>query len=177
MLTIYILPLQLLCIIVNEQSDIAAFANYVPSEADFKPAASAPAALAPAAAVPKPVFTPAAPVPASISSVAKSFIGAGIGSRIFASPLAKKLAAEKNIDLSSLGGSGSGPSGRIRAQDVLTASPVQQQATAGSAPSGAYQDTSITNIRQVIAKRLLMSKQTVPHYYLSVEIEVDELLK
>lgn len=102
------------------------------------------------------------------------FPSSGIGGRIFASPLAKKLAADKNIDLSLLAGSGTGPNGRIRAQDVLSA-PAQQ--ALGAAPSSAYTDISLTNMRQVIAKRLLQSKQTVPHYYLSVEIDIDDLLK
>ena len=104
----------------------------------------------------------------------------GLAGRLFASPLAKKLASEKGIDLAALAGQGTGPSGRIRAQDVLTASPARMAAgaAAGAAASaGAFQDISLTNMRQVIAKRLLMSKQTVPHYYLSVEIQVDELLK
>ena len=107
----------------------------------------------------------------------------GLAGRLFASPLAKKLASEKGIDLAALAGQGTGPSGRIRAQDVLTASPARMAAgaagagAAASAGAGAFQDISLTNMRQVIAKRLLMSKQTVPHYYLSVEIQVDELLK
>src|SRR5699024_780687 len=100
-----------------------------------------------------------------------------IGGRIFASPLAKRLAAEKGIDLSQIAGAGSGPSGRIRAQDVLTATPQQAAIGGAPAPAGAFRDVDLTNMRQVIAKRLLISKQTVPHYYLSVEIEVDELLK
>lgn len=107
-----------------------------------------------------------------------SSASSGIAGRLFASPLAKKLASEKGIDLAALAGQGSGPAGRIRAQDVLTATPARMAGAAGAvASAGAFQDISLTNMRQVIAKRLLLSKQTVPHYYLSVEIQVDELLK
>ena len=168
-----------MCIIVSEQSDIAAFANYVPSEADIKPAASAaPEKPAPKVEAPTSVAAASPSSSSPVTSVSKSFSTSGIGGRIFASPLAKKLAVEKGIDLSQLAGSGTGPSGRIRAQDVLTAPAVPAAAFGiGHSAPGAYQDLSLTNIRQVIAKRLLTSKQTVPHYYLSVEIEVDELLK
>lgn len=107
------------------------------------------------------------------TSIPKPISSTGIGGRIFASPLAKKIAAEKGIDLSLL--KGSGPDGRIRAQDVPATTPLIQQATLPLSDS--YEDISTTNIRQVIAKRLSLSKQTIPHYYLNMEIEVDEILR
>ncbi|KAH9388134.1 hypothetical protein TYRP_009342 [Tyrophagus putrescentiae] len=184
---------KLLCIIVSEQSDVAAFSSYVPTGADLEGAAKAeppppqqqastpspppPSAPSAAAAAPSAVAFAAAPSVVT-SSLSPS---SGLAGRLFASPLAKKLASEKGIDLAALAGQGTGPSGRIRAQDVLTASPARMAAGAAgagaAASAGAFQDISLTNMRQVIAKRLLMSKQTVPHYYLSVEIQVDELLK
>lgn len=91
----------------------------------------------------------------------------GAGSRVFASPLARRLAADQGINLSSL--SGSGPGGRIIAQDLVNAP------TSGGIPGGTFSDVQLTGMRRAIAKRLVESKQTIPHYYLSVEIEIDEL--
>ena len=107
------------------------------------------------------------------------------GGRIFASPLAKRIAADKGIDLSNL--KGSGPKGRIVKADVEDAKP-GAQAPAGAAPQQlaegqmlneygmAYTEVSINNIKKITAKRLLESKQTVPHFYLTVECVLDNLL-
>ncbi len=143
-----------------------------------KPAAPAPA-VAPAPAA-KPAAAPAAaPAPAASSG----------GARIFASPLAKRIAAEKGINLA--GVKGSGPNGRIVKADVESAKPGAALATAAApaprpaaAPSGgqpvfvAPGDTRVphTSVRKVIARRMLESKQTVPHFYLTVELEIDALL-
>lgn len=177
---------QLLCIIVPEQSDIGAFANYVPVESSTsektptkssgeQPPKSQPSApVQPTKKVPtseKSSSTIAA-MPASQQIVSQSFTGTA--GRIFASPLAKTIANEKGIDLSRL--SGSGPSGRIRAQDVLNASSNTMTMTTQSMMTS-FEDIPMTNMRQVIAKRLMLSKQTIPHYYLTAEIEVDELLR
>lgn len=110
------------------------------------------------------------------------------GSRVFASPLAKRLASEAGIDLSSI--KGSGPRGRIVKADVENApsSPVasvtHQQSVAYDDPSVktnlygmAYKEIPNNNIRKVVAKRLSESKQTVPHFYLTVECALDSLLK
>ncbi|ELU09274.1 hypothetical protein CAPTEDRAFT_46900, partial [Capitella teleta] len=111
------------------------------------------------------------------------------GARVFASPLARSLAAQKGFDLSQI--TGSGPDGRIRAEDVEKFVP---QATAPAAPAAApaaaapapmatavpganYMDIPLTSVRQVIAKRLLESKTTIPHYYLSIDVQMDDLLK
>lgn len=93
--------------------------------------------------------------------------------RIFASPLARRIASDKGIDLKKI--SGSGPHGRIIKADLNTsesASPKRQ------ASRNDIESTIIphTNIRKIIARRLLESKQTVPHFYLSIECRLDKLL-
>jgi pyruvate dehydrogenase E2 component (dihydrolipoamide acetyltransferase) len=150
------------------------------------PAAAAPKQEAPkaeAAAAPKAEPAPA-PKPASQPAAA----AAPGGQRIFASPLAKRIAADKGIDLASL--KGSGPNGRIVKADVESAKPgapapaaVPKTAPKPAAPAGqpvitAPGDQRIphTAIRKVIARRMLESKQTVPHFYLTVELEIDALL-
>ncbi len=119
------------------------------------------------------------------------------GDRIVASPLAKRIAEQKGVDLSSL--KGSGPNGRIVKADVEgaqpgTAAPAPAAATptqAGSAPSAAapvaptslpdfgipHEDEKLSGVRKVIARRLTESKQTVPHYYLAIDVRLDAMLK
>jgi pyruvate dehydrogenase E2 component (dihydrolipoamide acetyltransferase) len=165
-----------------------------PAPAAPKPA---PAAPKPAAAAPKPVpaapapaaQAAAAPAPAASAPAAKPAAAPG-GGRIFASPLAKRIAAEKGLDLSRI--TGSGPNGRIVKADVESAKPGAAPAAAPiaagaprAAPPSAGQpvfvapgDTRVphTSIRKVIARRMLESKQTVPHFYLTVDLEIDALL-
>ncbi|KAJ3150489.1 pyruvate dehydrogenase complex dihydrolipoamide acetyltransferase component (E2) [Geranomyces michiganensis] len=107
--------------------------------------------------------------------------------RVKASPLAKTLAAEKGIDLSTV--KGTGPDGRIVKEDVLNykapaaaasskaAASGKAPAVPAAAPGAAYVDIPLSNVRKVIASRLLESKQTIPHYYLTQEINVDKILK
>ncbi len=113
-------------------------------------------------------------VPATASSVATSSFQDS--SNIKASPLAKRIAKENNVNLASL--SGTGPHGRIIKDDVL------EFTNSGGAKSGIVRRNSQEfravkngNIRKVIAKRLLESKQTVPHFYLSCEFKIDKLLE
>ena len=105
--------------------------------------------------------------------------------RIIASPLAKRIAAEKGINLASL--KGSGPNGRIVRADVESAKPGAAPAPGPAAaprPATAQPvfvapgDTRVphTAVRKVIARRMLESKQTVPHFYLTAEFEIDALL-
>ena len=112
------------------------------------------------------------------------------GQRLFASPLAKRIAAEKGIDLASL--RGSGPNGRIVKADVENAKPGAAAPAPAAAPKAAPKgapapaqpivtapgDQRIphTAVRKVIARRMRESKQTVPHFYLTVEFEIDALL-
>ena len=147
--------------------------------------ASAPAAAAPAA--PKEAIeikseAPAAAAPAA-TPAAQATEAAPSNRRIFASPLAKKLAKEKGLDLSTV--KGSGEHGRIIRRDVeqaqVVAAPaasakVQPVAAPVVAASGVENKESVKNsqMRKVIAKRLSESKFTAPHYYLTVEVEMDE---
>ncbi len=104
------------------------------------------------------------------------------GERIFASPLARRIAEDKGVDLASV--KGSGPRGRIVKADVENAQPgkpaaAQQAGTAapttmdGDAP---FEEEKVSGVRKVVAKRLTAAKQEVPHYYLSVDIRLDALL-
>ncbi len=103
------------------------------------------------------------------------------GSRVFASPLAKRVAANEGVDLSAV--QGTGPHGRIIKADVLeakTAKPAKAAKPLSVAAVGrdAVEYTKIPNnqMRKVIAKRLTESKQTVPHFYLNIECQLDKLL-
>lgn len=113
------------------------------------------------------------------------------GTRIFASPLARRVAHEKNIDLGTI--SGSGPHGRIILRDVEgisptavapKAPPVLMPATALSDDQifaiyekGSYDIIPHDNMRKTIAQRLVQAKQTIPHFYLTVDCELDTLLE
>lgn len=164
-----------LCIIVEKESDIAAFKDYVETgvvEVSTPPPPPAPVA-APAAASPSPAPPAAAAAPAAPRK-----------GRVFVSPLAKKLAAEKGIDLAQV--SGSGPDGRITRKDIENFVPPKAApaapaapafAPAPAAPTGTFTDIPISNIRKVIAQRLMQSKQTIPHYYLSVDVNMDQVLE
>ncbi len=101
------------------------------------------------------------------------------GARVIASPLAKRIATEKGVELSGL--TGSGPGGRIVKADVEGA---KAGAAPASAPVAQAADTQIpheveklSNMRKTIARRLTESKQQVPHIYLTVDIRLDALLK
>jgi pyruvate dehydrogenase E2 component (dihydrolipoamide acetyltransferase) len=100
------------------------------------------------------------------------------GDRVVASPYARKLAEEKGIDLSEV--TGTGPHGRIIAADIEEYTPskaAKKKGGVAQAPStGKYTDVEVSQMRKVIAQRLSQSKETIPHYYVSVECEVDKLL-
>ncbi len=119
---------------------------------------------------------------------------ASSGDRVKASPLARRLAADKGIDLGAV--SGSGPKGRIVKADVESAKPgaapvaakTEAAPTAAAAtpapaakpatvPDIPHEATKLSNVRKTIARRLTESKQTVPHIYLTVNIRLDALLK
>ena len=140
------------------------------------PAASAAPSPAPKAELP-PVAQPAPAAP-----VAK-------GERVFATPLARRIAAQKGLDLGTL--KGSGPKGRIIKADVENASAEPTvQATVAPAPKSAgaeqimamykdreFEEVPLDGMRKIIATRLTEAKQTIPHFYLRREIELDALLK
>lgn len=120
------------------------------------------------------------------------------GQRVFASPLARRIAAEKGIDLTQI--SGSGPHGRIVKADLADAKPAQASAApvdsaakpaAGSAmPAGPtadqvgkmydgrdYDEVKLDGMRKTVAARLTEAKQTIPHFYLRREVQLDALMK
>jgi pyruvate dehydrogenase E2 component (dihydrolipoamide acetyltransferase) len=94
--------------------------------------------------------------------------------RIYASPLAKRIAAENNISLQ--GVIGSGPHGRIIKNDVLGAGSNQKSGVIQRHPEE-FRAIKNNNVRKVIANRLLESKQNVPHFYLSMDLNIDKLLE
>jgi pyruvate dehydrogenase E2 component (dihydrolipoamide acetyltransferase) len=159
--------------------------------------ASAPAAKA-AAPVPKadpvPAKAEAASAPKTEATPAKAAsapVPASDGSRVKASPLARRLAEQQGVDLGAV--AGSGPNGRIVKSDLdgkagapvaapaAAAAPAAKAAPAPApavAPEGIPAETSkLSSMRKVIARRLTESKQTVPHIYLTVDINLDALLK
>lgn len=102
--------------------------------------------------------------------------------RIFASPLARRMAKQSGLDLAAI--SGSGPKGRIVKVDIEAALSGAAPAALAPAPAlaplaaiGPYQDIQTSKMRKIIAQRLQEAKQTVPHFYLTVDCEIDELLK
>jgi pyruvate dehydrogenase E2 component (dihydrolipoamide acetyltransferase) len=174
----------LIGVIADPKDDIAptiAKAGGAPKPAAPAPAAAAPApqaAAAPAAAAPAPAPAPAAPQPAPAHAAAPPAPAAGEGGRLKASPLARSMAASQNIDLKSL--SGSGPGGRIVKRDVeawrpgAAAARAEAPAARPAAPSvAAGQQLPISGMRKTIARRLTESKVTAPHFYVTVEINMD----
>jgi pyruvate dehydrogenase E2 component (dihydrolipoamide acetyltransferase) len=134
----------------------------VKSTPSAAPAASAPAVTAPTTA--KTMSTTSAD-----------------GSRIKASPLAKKIALERGVDLS--GVQGTGPGGRIVAADVPATASAQARSAAPAAPrievpfSDSDTKTPLSGMRRTIAERLLASKTQIPHFYLTIEIDAAPLAK
>jgi len=131
-----------------------------------------------------------APAPAPSPAPAPAAAPAASGDRIIASPLAKRIAEQKGIDLSTI--TGSGPNGRIVKADVGEAKPGAAPAAAASAPAPApaptpsvspadggapYEEVKLNNVRKVIARRLTEAKQNIPHIYLTVDVRLDPLLK
>jgi pyruvate dehydrogenase E2 component (dihydrolipoamide acetyltransferase) len=93
------------------------------------------------------------------------------GGRVIASPLARRMAAEAGIDLAAV--AGSGPGGRVVKADLEDAAP--SPANAAADERGTVE--TLSTMRKIIAERMAHAKQTVPHFYLTVDCEIDELLK
>ncbi|GBQ30581.1 pyruvate dehydrogenase complex dihydrolipoamide acetyltransferase [Acetobacter fabarum] len=137
------------------------------------PATSAAPAPAPAqAGAVAPASAPVAPAAALQASRPAN--------RIVASPLARRIAAAKNVDLSTL--KGTGPNGRIVKRDVEAAAaqpaaaPKPGQQANAPLPTGASRTVPHTTMRKVIARRLSESKATIPHFYVSMDVELDALM-
>ncbi|MFG1422572.1 pyruvate dehydrogenase complex dihydrolipoamide acetyltransferase [Roseixanthobacter liquoris] len=196
---------QLIAVLAGEGEDakaVASGAGGAKAPAAAPAPAPAPAAAAPAAApAPAPAAAPAhTPAPVAAAPAAN-----GQGGRVFASPLARRLAKEKGIDLAAL--PGSGPHGRIVARDLEgaqagakpaaapAAAPAPAPAAAAPAPAkaavsgptadqvkalfepGSYEEVQLDGMRKTIAKRLVESEQLTPTFYLSVDCDLDDLMK
>ena len=195
---------ELIAVIAGEGEDPKA----VSAGGGAKPAAAAPApAAAPAASSPAPAAAPASspaatPAPAPAAAVNGS-------ARVFASPLARRIAKDAGIDIAMV--AGSGPHGRVVERDVraaveggtakkapAAAAPVSMSAPAPAAAKpaapaptpagmgddairrlyepGSFEEVPHDSMRKVIARRLLESKQTIPHFYLTIDCQLDALL-
>jgi pyruvate dehydrogenase E2 component (dihydrolipoamide acetyltransferase) len=99
--------------------------------------------------------------------------------RVPASPLAKKLAKERGVDISSV--RGSGPNERVVSKDLDLAQPVQQVAFGNrevpQVAPGTYVEEKLTQIRKTIAQRLQESKTFIPHYYLTIQIDAEPIIR
>jgi len=159
-------------------------------EGDAADATVSPAQSAAAAA---PLTHEANAVDAPAATAAPAAAISNDGTRIFASPLARRIAADQGLDLAKI--TGSGPKGRIVKADVsgapatasVSAPPPMAAAPAASLPSSAsvealyqgrsYKAVPLDGMRRVIADRLTEAKQTIPHFYLRRDIQLDTLLK
>lgn len=173
---------KLIGIMVEEKGDIAAFAQYKGEEA---PASAAPKAAspeppkAPEPAAPKQPSTPT-PQPQvqqqtqNVVPGAPPVLSGFPKSGLLASPLAKVTAEQQQVNLGGI--KGTGPGGRILQADVMETSQAKPVPQVGMS-ADSYTDVVNSNIRKVTAQRLTLSKQTIPHYYLTMECRVDNLLK
>jgi pyruvate dehydrogenase E2 component (dihydrolipoamide acetyltransferase) len=184
---------QVIAVLLEEGEDASVIDASVGAAPPPAVAAEAPAAEAPPAATA--ATAAAAPAPAAAQAVAQAVDGA----RVFASPLARRMAAQSGLDIARVGGSG--PHGRVVKRDIeaaLAGAPLAAPAAAvapapaatvpTAAPAGpgpqqmadllgmAYRLEPANNMRKTIARRLTEAKQTVPHFYLTVDCELDALL-
>ncbi len=194
---------QLIAVLAAEGEDPKAVASGAGAKPTAKPQVISPSpqpspqrgeGAAPARVAP-PVTSPQrGEVGAALAAPGEGARTNGQGARIFASPLARRLAKESNIDLARL--AGSGPHGRIVASDIALAktggAALRAPAVAGAVPAiqapsdaqiralyeaGSYEFVPHDSMRKTIAKRLVESKLTIPHYYLTIDCELDALLK
>ncbi len=180
----------LIAVLAEDGEDVAEAAKAGGNGA-AAPAPAAAETAAPAAPTPPPAEAPpaASPAPAPAAPVAAT------GERVFSSPLARRLAKEAGLDIAKI--TGSGPHGRVVKRDVeaavatggAAAAAAPAPAAAASAPTGMSDDQVLSlfeegsyelvkhdGMRKTIAKRLQESKQTIPHFYVSVDCQLDDLL-
>ncbi|XP_010462335.1 PREDICTED: dihydrolipoyllysine-residue acetyltransferase component 3 of pyruvate dehydrogenase complex, mitochondrial-like [Camelina sativa] len=167
---------EVIAITVEDEEDIGKFKDYTPSStADAAPTKAEPTPTPPKEEKVEQPSTPPEPKASKPSAPPT-------GDRVFASPLARKLAEDNNVPLSNI--KGTGPEGRIVKADIdeylasggkgATAKP--SKSTDSKAPALDYVDIPHSQIRKVTASRLAFSKQTIPHYYLTVDTCVDKLM-
>ena len=154
------------------------------------PVAAAPVAAAPVAAAPV-AAAPVAAVLAPVKAAAAAPAARPAGERIVASPLARRMASQASVDLAAL--TGSGPGGRIVRADIEAAlkgappapvvAPTVAPAAAPAAKAPAvpiaapHRMVPHSSIRKVIARRLTEAKSTIPHFYVSMDVEIDALVE
>ena len=146
----------------------------------------APGSVPPPAAAKAGAAAASAPAAPAVAAVAASVQAAGgsarsAGGRVKSSPLARKIAAERGLDIAQL--AGTGPGGRIVAKDVQSAQARPAAAAPGAAPI-AYATAgdgdeviALSGMRRIIAERLLASKTQIPHFYLHLEVDAGPLMK
>ena len=182
-----------IAILAGEGEDTKAAASAAPKADTAAPPPPKPAPEPKADATPKSAPPPQAPVETPTAPAQPAAPARAEGDRIKASPLARRLAQAQGIDLSTL--QGSGPGGRIVRADVdaavgkAPAAPPAQPSAAAAGPVGhavlpgpieqaiPHEAIKLSNIRKTIARRLTESKQQIPHIYLTVDIQLDALLK
>jgi pyruvate dehydrogenase E2 component (dihydrolipoamide acetyltransferase) len=157
-------------VIAAADEDIASLTG---GAAPAAPAAAAPAAAAPAAAAPA---APAAPAPVEAPAPAPAPASAAVveTGAVRSSPLARRMAAEKGLNLASV--HGSGPGGRVIRRDVEAAAvPTPSAAPAATPIAGEHKDVALTQMRKTIARRLSESIGPVPTFYLTSEIDMTQV--
>jgi len=175
---------EVIALLLEDGEDASALDDANPAAAAPAPAEAAPAPTPAPEVAPQPASAPvAAPAPAITGG---RIIASPLGDRIIASPLAKRIAAEKGLDLSQI--TGSGPHGRIVKRDVEGASPGAQAPaapvaaalpSAPGAPLSAmpeFEAVPHTSMRKAIARRLTESARDIPHFNVSVDVQLDALL-
>jgi len=193
-----------IAVLLAEGEDKSALSAAPAAQPAPKPAAAATSLPPKSQAAPEggPAASPAPAVPSAPASKEEGHGEAAVPARgngqtrVFASPLARRLAKESGIDLSAI--KGSGPHGRIVQADIAAAKaggaagPAAPPPTAAAAPAlvpgmadqqimklyepGSYEVVPHDNVRKIIARRLVEAKQTIPHFYLTVDCEIDALL-
>ncbi|MFI4961218.1 MAG: pyruvate dehydrogenase complex dihydrolipoamide acetyltransferase [Hyphomicrobiales bacterium] len=167
-----------IAVLAVEGEDVKAAASGVKSAPQTAPK--------PQAAAPKPAMPPASPQPAQQTAASGA-------NRIFSSPLARRLAKDANVDLNRV--QGTGPHGRVIARDIDAAksgkglrapgaasAPMPMAATPSDAQiralyeDGSYDFVPHDSMRKIIAQRLTLSKQTIPHFYLTLDCDIGKLL-
>lgn len=184
----------LIAVLADEGEDVAEAAKAASGDAS----AAAPKAETAPAPTPAPAAAPVAPAPAAAPApvAASAPAPAAKGERLFASPLARRVAKDAGVELAAV--SGTGPHGRIIRKDVeaaiasgvkTAAKPAASAAAPQAAVSGASDEATLKmfeegsyelvphdGMRKTIARRLMESKLTVPHFYLTIDCELDALL-
>jgi pyruvate dehydrogenase E2 component (dihydrolipoamide acetyltransferase) len=159
-------------VLAENEADVKAFESF---------AAGGEAAAAPAAAAPK--KAEAAPAAQATAAAPAAAASSSAGGRVVASPAARRVASEQGVSLDGI--VGTGPNSRILQADVkeqagqvkATAAPARAAPSVAASSEGDFTDIPHSNVRKVIASRLSQSKQTIPHYYLSVDVTMDAVNK